>query len=469
MSLTDRSAVDLAAAIRSREVSCAEVMQAFLDRIEAVNPTVNGIVSLRPHDVLMAEARAADEVEPGGALHGLPIAIKDLVSTAGIPTTFGSPALAANVPRRDDLIAARIREAGAIVVGKTNTPEFGFGSHTTNPVFGPTRNPYDTDLTPGGSSGGASAALAARMLPVADGSDMMGSLRNPAAWCNVYGLRPTPGMVPNDAMGAVREGLGDLLATCGPMGRSPADMALLMDVIARADPRQPNDLPRPASWVDTLDGDASMKVGWLGDWGLPFEPGVLAFCRDGLAPLADIGCTLDEAHPVIGLKDAWFAWSALRANASRVRLQPFVAQFGVEALGHNARHEWDWVYGIDLQEVRLCMDKRQALIAELDRLFETFDVLVLPSAQRFPFPAEWDFPRETAGVEADTYHRWMEVVVPVSLAGAPAVALPVGFNDEGLPMGVQAFARRGEDAKLMRLAARWHEATRWPERRPPPL
>lgn len=459
VSPVERSAPHLAAAIRACEVSCVEVMAAFLDRIEAVNPTVNAIVSLRDRDALLAEARAADEAGTRGPLHGLPFAIKDLVNTAGLTTTFGASPLADNVPPRDDMLAARIRAAGAIVVGKTNTPEFGLGSHTTNPVFGPTRNPFDTARSAGGSSGGAAAALACNMLPLADGSDMMGSLRNPAAWNGVYGFRPSIGMVPNDAMGTVDDGVGAILSTCGPMGRSPADMALLMDVIARSDERQSNDLSRPTSWLAALDGDAAPRVGWLGDWNgaLPFESGILEFCERALPTFETIGGTVEAVQPDVPLADAWQAWLVLRSQATRKRLGPLVQRFGLDAMAPNVRAEFDMPWG-DPQDTRIALERRKGFLASLHDLFERFDVLVLPCAQVWPFPVEWRHPTQIAGREMDTYHRWMEVVVPVSLTGLPAVALPCGMSENGLPMGVQAFARRGEDAMLLRLAARWHEA-----------
>ena len=461
--MIERSAADLAAAIRAREVSCAEVMTAFLDRIEAVNPTVNAVVSLRDREALLAEARAADEAEPGGPLHGLPVAIKDLVNTAGLVTTFGAAPLASNVPPRDDLMAARIRAAGAIIIGKTNTPEFGLGSHTTNPVFGPTRNPFDPSRSAGGSSGGAAAALACDMVPIADGSDMMGSLRNPAAWNGVYGFRPTPGLVPNDAMGAYEPSLMDMLATAGPMGRSPADMALLMDVIALPDERRNDDLARPASWLPALDGDAAARIGWLHDWNgaLPFEPGILDTCEAALPTFETMGCSIDAARPEGDLSDAWFAWCTLRSHATAARVRPVIDRFGIDALGANLRDELSWPHGSPM-DLRRAMELRQDFIARLDALLERFDILVLPSAQVWPFPVESRHPQEIAGHPMDTYHRWMEVVVPVSLAGLPAVALPCGTGENGLPTGVQAFARRGEDAKLLRLAARWHEATERP-------
>jgi len=280
------SALELVTQLRSGALSAVQVMQETLDRIDAVNPQLNAIVALRDRDVLMAEAAAADQAKSRGALHGLPMAIKDLANVKGIASTQGSPMFRDFVPQQDELFVARLRAAGAIFIGKTNTPEFGLGSHTFNPVYGATRNPFDTDRSCGGSSGGAAVALSAGLVALADGSDMMGSLRNPAGWNNVYGFRPTWGMVPS-------EPTGDLflhqLATAGPMARSPEDLALLLDVMSGPDPRQP--LSRSRETMLPLPEPAPMRIGWLGDWGgaFPMEPGVLETSEKALAHLRNLG------------------------------------------------------------------------------------------------------------------------------------------------------------------------------------
>ena len=296
--LTALSACDLVAAMRERRLSASEVMAGFLDRIATVNPRVNAIVTLRPREELLAEAAAMDRAGPQGPLWGLPVAVKDLVATKGMRTTWGSPLFAGHVPAADDLVAARLRAAGAILIGKTNTPEWGHGSHTFNPVFGATRNPYDLARSAGGSSGGAAAALAARMVSLADGSDMMGSLRNPAAFCNVYGFRPTWGLVPQDADGDTYLAT---LATDGPMARCPSDLALLLSVLAGPNPEAP--FGRPAEdYAAGFRGDLRGKrIGWLSAWGgaYPFEPGILQTCDAGLKLVADLAAA--EVH-VAGVK-----------------------------------------------------------------------------------------------------------------------------------------------------------------------
>ena len=272
------SASDLARLIAGREVKPSEVMEATLVRIAAVNPSVNAIVSMPDPEALMDQARAADQAAPQGWLHGIPLAVKDLVATKGIRTTWGSPLYAGHIPQADDLLAARMRAAGAIFIGKTNTPEWGHGSHSFNPVFGATRNPYDLTRTAGGSSGGAAAALAARLTAVADGSDMMGSLRNPAAFCNVYGFRPSYGLVPADAEGDTYLAT---LATEGPMARNVEDIARLLAVQAGENPAVPFGLPAEP-FADRLHSDLRGKrIAWLGDWGGAYR------CEDGILPLCE--------------------------------------------------------------------------------------------------------------------------------------------------------------------------------------
>jgi amidase len=288
--LTAISAVDLVAMIARRELGCAEVMAAYLARISLVNPVLNAVVSLRDSDALMDEARAADSARAPGPLHGLPLAVKDLVATKGLRTTYGSPVFADYVPVKDDLLAARMRTAGAIFIGKTNTPEWGHGSHSFNPVHGVTRNPYDLTRTAGGSSGGAAAGLAARILPVADGSDMMGSLRNPAAFCNVYGFRPTWGVVPGDAVG---DTFMATLATEGPMARDIADLALLLDVQAGENPAVP--FGRTGRFETPVAADMrGKKIAWLGDWGRAYqmEPGILAQSEAALRVFETLGAEI---------------------------------------------------------------------------------------------------------------------------------------------------------------------------------
>ncbi|MDZ4135789.1 MAG: amidase, partial [Paracoccaceae bacterium] len=462
-------ASDLSRMIAAGRVAPSEVMAAVLDRIEAVNPALNAVVSLRDRDVLMAEAQAADDAPHCGWLHGIPLAVKDLVATRGLRTTYGSPLFADFVPAQDDLLAARMRAAGAIFIGKTNTPEWGQGSHSFNPVHGVTHNPYDLSRSAGGSSGGAAAALAARMLPVADGSDMMGSLRNPAAFCNVYGFRPTWGLVPADASG---DTFLATLATEGPMARTVEDLARLLQVQAGPNPAVP-------FGRDTEDFSArldapvkGMRIGWLGDWGGAYdcEPGILALCETALTLFEDMGAVVEPVPAPYPAEKLWHAWTTLRAmlNAGAKRdlyTDPTKrAQTKPETL-------WEIEQGLGLSAgaVHAASTIRSHWYARAAALFQTYDALVLPSAQVWPFSADWRWPQTINGRPMDTYHRWMEVVVPVSLAGLPALAVPVGFGAAGLPMGMQIFGPTGADARILALGQNWHRATDWPGRCPPPL
>ena len=430
-----------------------------------MNPVVNALVSLRDPDALMAEARAADAGPRRGWLHGLPFAVKDLQGVAGIRSTSGSRVFADHVPEADDLLPARLRAAGAILVAKTNVPEFGLGSHSFNPVFGATGNPYDPALSAGGSSGGAAAALAARMVPVADGSDMMGSLRNPAAFCNVYGLRPTFGLVPRDPVG---ETFLAQLSTDGPMARCPEDLARLLAVLAEALPANPHQRAAFSLGDALAPLPGPLRIGWLGDWGGAYamEPGILALCEAALADIAAMGHRVEALAPPFPAAALWDSWTVLRSfaiagglaevhEAHRDRLKP-------EAL-------WEIERGLALSamEVHRASVIRSDWYATIARLFEAFDALVLPSAQVWPFPKDWRWPRAVAGRTMDGYHRWMEVVVPASLAGLPALAMPAGFGANGLAMGMQVIGPRGSDAMLLALAQQWHAATDWPGQRVP--
>ena len=469
MSLVDVSATDLSRMIGARQVAPSEVMADHLDRIAAVNPALNAVVSLRDRDDLMREARAADDAPRQGWLHGLPLAVKDLCATKGLRTTWGSPLFANFVPETDDLLAARMRAAGAIFIGKTNTPEWGQGSHSFNPVHGVTRNPYDTLRSAGGSSGGAAAALAARMVPVADGSDMMGSLRNPAAFCNVYGFRPSWGLVPGDADG---DTFLSTLSTEGPMARTVQDLAHLLTVQAGRNPQAPFDRPNQ-NFADLLSVDMRGKrIAWLGDWGGAYatEPGILPLCEAGLQVFADLGAVVEAVPPPFAATDLWRAWVTLRAmlnsNAMRDLYNDAAkrAQIKPETI-------WEIEQGLHLtaDAVYAASLIRSRWYAQAAKLFQTFDAVVMPSAQVWPFPVEWRWPQSINGREMDTYHRWMEVVIPVSLLGLPSLAIPVGFGAVGLPMGMQLAGPVGADAMVLAMGQAYHLATDWPGKRPPVL
>ncbi|WP_415403162.1 amidase [Tateyamaria sp. SN3-11] len=466
--MIDAGALALRARMDVGDLSAEAVMAETLERIALVNGAVNAIVSLRDAETLMDEARAADKTAPVGWLHGIPIAIKDLANAAGLPTSMGSPLFAGTIAPKDDIVTARLRAAGAIIIGKTNTPEFGLGSHSFNPVFGATRNPYNHSRSAGGSSGGAGAALACGMLSVADGSDMMGSLRNPAGWNNVYGMRPTWGLVPSEPVG---DTFLHQLATNGPMARNPRDLAALLDTMAGPDPRQPHGLTQAPSLPDAGRGAQGLRLGWLADWGgaLPMEDGILSLCRDALAGMGDLGVTVETLDAPFDRDPIWEAWTTLRSWAVAGGLGLIHANPAQrDHLKDTAI--WEIERGLALS----AMDVQRASVIRSDwfkaaaQLFDRFDVLVLPTAQMWPFDVTFDWPRDLAGTAMDTYHRWMEVVVPASLLGLPVVNVPAGFGGpDDLPMGLQLIGRRGSDAMLLRLAQAWHDKTDWPGKRPP--
>ncbi len=461
-------ALALSAALEAKSFSCAEVMQATLERIDAVNGVVNAIVSLRDGDDLLAEARAADAAPRKGWLHGIPIAIKDLANAAGLPTSQGSPLFAGQVvAAKDDVMVARLRAAGALIIGKTNTPEFGLGSHTFNPVHGATYNPYDPTKSAGGSSGGAAAALAARMLCVADGSDMMGSLRNPAGWNNVYGMRPTWGSVPSEPAGDM---FWHQLSTSGPMARSPADLAAVLDTMTGADPAQPHGFS-PRDTLPQLEARLRpQRIGWLGNWdgAFPYEDGIAQISEAALAALADMGHAVETTAPGFDADALWYSWTTLRSFSVTAGLGEIYADPAKRDLLKPAAI-WEIERGLAMDAMTLHRASmiRSDWFRRTNALFDEVDVLVLPSAQLWPFDVEMVHPTEISGVQMDTYHRWMQVVIPAGLIGLPVVNIPVGFGDNGLPAGVQLIGPRGSDARLLQLAQQWHAATEWPQRRAP--
>lgn len=467
------SATDLAGAIRARTVSCAEVMRSFLDHIAALNPRVNALVSLQPAERLLAQARARDaQLARGeylGPLHGMPQAVKDLACTAGIRTTRGSP-LYDTVPEHDSILAERLRRAGALLIGKSNTAELGLGSQTYNPLFGTTLNAYDPARTAGGSSGGAAVAVALHMLPVADGSDMMGSLRNPAAYNNVFGFRPSCGRVPM----AGEELFFDQLGAWGAIGRSVTDVALLMSVIAGPDPRVPFSIGEDGqAFRAPLERSfAGARLGWLGNLSghLPFEPGVLELCRTACRDFEALGCRVEEVALPYAPDRLWDCWLKLRHWAVGGELEPLYRDpLKRERMKPEAQWEVAGALALGALDVYRASLERSRWYAAASALFERCDFLLLPSAQLFPFDAALHWPRAINGVAMDSYHRWMEVVVPASLLAGPVLGVPAGFGPQNLPMGLQIIGPRHADFAVLQLGHAYQLATRWVERRPPPL
>jgi amidase len=441
-------------------------MQATLDRIAEVNPELNAIVTLVPEKALAWAAEADGRQARGealGPLHGLPIAHKDLVMTAGIRSTAGSKLLAGFVPQQDDLIVTRLRAAGAITVGKTNTPEFGAGSQTFNEVFGATRNPWDTSKTCGGSSGGAAVALASGMLPIADGSDMGGSLRNPGNFCNVVGLRPSPGRVPVYPAPLAWTGL----LVLGPLARTVEDAALLLSAMAGPDPRSPISLEtRGDRFGGTLErGFRGVRIAWSRDLGgLPVDPRVTEVLESRRGVFGDLGCEVEEAEPDWRGADEAFktlrAWTFSQGFASlpdaMLRRVKDTVRWNIE--------QGRALSGDDVGRAELL---RSELYQRVREFMEAYEFLVLPVNQVPPFDVEQPYPEEIAGVRMQTYIDWMKSAYFVTLTGHPAISVPCGFTPEGLPVGIQIVGRHRDDFGVLQLAYAFQEATGVWRHRPP--
>ena len=444
-------AADLARSIAAREISAVEVMDAHLSRIDRVNPTVNAIVTLLP-DQARRGAEAADAAiargDALGPLHGLPVAHKDLTWTKGIRTTFGCRAFEHFVPDADALIVERLRAAGAITIGKTNTPELGAGSQTFNAVFGATRNPYDTTKTCGGSSGGAAVSLATGMLPIADGSDLGGSLRNPAGYCNVVGFRPSPGRVPIWPSQAAWFPMG----VQGPMARNVTDVALMLSAIAGPDPRAPISLPEPGTVFQpslnrNMDG---VRIAWSCDLGgLPVDPRVTAVIDAERGTFERLGCVVEDAEPDMrGVAEVFRVWRAWY----------FELCYGALLDEHRELLKdtviWNIEEGRQLDGPRLGGAARawSALLDRARRFFERYEFLVLPVSQVPPFDVDQPYVTEINGVKMETYLDWMSSCAHISVLGLPAISVPCGFTDDGLPVGVQIVGRQHDDLRVLQLA-----------------
>ncbi|MEV4898533.1 amidase family protein [Nonomuraea sp. NPDC055795] len=447
------TATEMSRLLRARDIGAVELLQAHLDRIEQVNPRVNAIVTLAAEQA-MDTARALDSVAPAGPLHGLPVAHKDLVDTAGLRTTYGSPAFAEHVPEKDDLIVQRLKAAGAVTIGKTNTPEYGTGSHTVNEVFGATRNPYDLTRSAGGSSGGAAAALAAGMIPLADGSDMGGSLRNPASFCNVVGLRPTPGRVPAISDKAAWY----TLAVPGPMARTVDDLVLMLQVVSGFHPGSPFAVTEPFR-TDPIESVEHMRVAWSPDLGgLPVDPRTAEVTANAPRVLEELGARVELVD--LDLSDADDAFRIYRAWYYALAFPD------LDILGPNTR--WNAEQGRLLTGADLARAERlrTGLYHRMTAFWDRYDVLLAPVSQVPPFPVEDPHVSEINGIRLPDYLSWMRSAYWISVLHAPAASVPAGFTPDGLPVGVQIVGRPFADARVLRVARAFEQATGYGSRRP---
>jgi len=460
-----KTATELRHLLASRKVSAKEVLGAHLEQIARVNPKVNAICTLVA-DRALREADRADAKATGSSplppLHGLPVGVKDLVATRGIRTTYGSPIYKDFIPDRDDLIVERLKAAGAIIVGKTNTPEFGAGSQTFNQVFGETRNPYDTGRTCGGSSGGGAVALACGMVPIADGSDLGGSLRNPPSFCNVVGFRPSPGRIPRWPTQLPWQ----TLSVLGPMARTVEDTALLLAALAGPDNRSPISLAQPGSiFTASLKREfKGVRIAWSPDLGrYPVEPEVVSVCKRALSTFIDLGCEVDEAHP--DFSDADEVFQTLRA---------WMFAFGHGEELKKYRHLmkdtviWNTEKGLSLSglDIAQAQAKRAELYQRVRKFMDRYEFLVLPVSQVAPFPIEERWVKEIDGIQFKTYIDWMATCYAITLTSLPAISVPCGFTPDGLPIGLQIVGRRQCDLDVLQMAYAFEQATRAGERRP---
>jgi amidase len=449
-------------------------MLATLAQVDRLNADSNAIVSRVDSDELLRQAHLRDAQlargESLGWMHGIPQAIKDLAHVQGLRTTLGSPLMKDFVASEDGLMAKRMKAAGAIVIGKTNTPEFGLGSHTFNEVFGPTRNAWDPSKTAGGSSGGAAVALAQRLLPVADGSDFMGSLRNPAGWNHVFGLRPSQGRVP---LSPAQDVFIAQLSTEGPMGRHVRDVAMLLSTQAGAHLSSPLSLTDdPAVFAGSLDSDPKgQRIGWLGNLQgyLPMEDGILEVCESALNSFSGMGCTVDEARLSMPPEQIWQTWLVWRQALAGPRIAPFLINPANRThIKAEALWEYDQSLGLTGSRLMAASASRTRFYQSMLQMFETFDVLAIPVAQVWPFDVSQRWPQSIAGQSMDTYHRWMEVVIYATLAGLPSISVPAGFGANGLPMGLALIGKPQGDWDLLKLAHAYEMANQELIARRPP-
>ncbi|MEM7127731.1 MAG: amidase [Chloroflexota bacterium] len=459
------SAVEMAKQIRQKELSVREVMEAHLDQIEQINPKVNAIITLVAEQALeqaIAADRALSNGDAKGALFGLPVAHKDLADTKGIRTTYGSPIYKDHVPEHDALIVERLKQAGAITVGKTNVPEFGAGSQTFNPLFGATSNPYDLSKTCGGSSGGAAVALASGMVPIADGSDLGGSLRNPANFCNVVGFRTSPGRVP---VWPSQAGWYSL-SIHGPMARTVADVGLMLSALAGPDPRVPIANPESGElFANSLERDfKGTRIAWSQDLGsFPVDPSVTRVLESQRYVFKDLGCLVDEAEP--DFRDADEVFKVLRA-------WNFEIDFGALLEEHRGKMKesviWNTESGQKLTgpQIGQAEVNRTALYHRLREFLETYEFLLLPVSQVPPFDITQEYITEINGVEMETYLDWMKSCYYISATGLPAISVPCGFTPEGLPVGLQIVGRHQDDLGVLQLAYAFEQATQVGTKRP---
>ena len=467
--LNNQSVKEIQKSIYSRQISIKEVVEYYLDKIEKLNPSLNAIVLQKDRKLIIKEAIEKDKArEVDKPLNGLPIAIKDLTDVVGFKTTYGYPGSKDNQPKKNSLFVNRLINKGAIIIGKTNTAELGVGGHTINRLFGPTSNVYDLSKSAAGSSGGASSAVAAGLLPFADGTDQMGSCRGPAAYANIYGFRPTPGLISVDRTGQNSD--LPILTTPGCFARNPDDMSILLDEIVGSDSLDKISFDLNGSFKNQIISDkefSAFKIGWLSNMNGKYniEKDILDICKIKLRELEKINIKVEELKPKINSDYLWKSWTTLRAKSIyEDTLAMNISD--INSMTYQAIWEFNKGKEIKSKDLALALDQKQQCLNQINLIFKNFDFLALPSAQTFPFDKNLQFPKEINNIELDTYHRWLEIFILSSLLELPTITIPVGFNKDGMPMGMQIIGRNKDDLKLFSFANKYEEAFNFSKNKP---
>ena len=467
--LESQSVKELQNIIKSRQISIKEVVEYYLDRIEKLNPDLNAIVLQKDRELIIKEAIEKDKAkEIDKSLNGLPIAIKDLTDVVGFKTTYGFPGSKNNQPKKNSLFVNRLINKGAIIIGKTNTAELGVGGHTINRLFGPTSNVYDLSKSAAGSSGGASSAVAAGLLPFADGTDQMGSCRGPAAYANIYGFRPTPGLIPVDRTNQNSD--LPILTTPGCFATNPNNMSILLDEIVGSDSLDKFSFDLSGSFKNQNISDkefSAFKIGWLSNMNGNYniEKDILRICENKLRDLEKINIKVELLKPKINTDILWKSWTTLRAKSIyEDTLAMNISD--INTMTYQAIWEYNKGKEIKSEEIRLALDLKQQCLSQINLIFQNFDFLALPSAQIFPFDKNLQYPKNINNIELDTYHRWLEVFILSSLLELPTITIPVGFNKDGMPMGMQIIGRNKDDLKVFNFANMYEKAFNFSKNKP---
>lgn len=466
--LEDLSVQEILNNIKDRTVSMKEVAEYYLDRIDKYNPQLNAIVLQKDRELIIKEAISKDNLkEKNKPLNGLPIAIKDLTDVVGFKTTYGFPGSKNNTPLKNTLFVNRLIKSGALIIGKTNTAELGVGGHTINRLYGPTSNVYDFSKSAAGSSGGASTAVAAGLLPFADGTDQMGSCRGPAAFANIYGFRPTPGLISVERGNPKKS---PILTTPGCFAKTPDDMAILLDVMIGSDnlDKQSFDLNDFFKNINiNQDIFSSYKLGWLSDMNgnYKYEDGILDLCENALVNLETLNLKVEFLNPDLDHEALWKSWVTFRSKSIYEDTIAMNLE-NIDSMTFQAIWEYNLGKKISDNDLNIALEQKNKCVQQVESIFNNFDFLALPSAQVFPFDKNEQFPENINNMKLDTYHRWLEIFILSSLLGLPTMTVPIGFSKKGFPMGMQIIARKKDDLKLFAFAKKYEQVFNYSKNKP---